>query len=37
MYKNNSGLITKTNVDEFKKRMCLSEKVVHEIRYYFYT
>tara|TARA_R110002096_G_scaffold393541_1_gene588564 strand:+ start:535 stop:666 length:132 start_codon:yes stop_codon:yes gene_type:complete len=29
MYKNNSGLIAKTKVSEYKKGLCLTEKKVH--------
>lgn len=28
MYKNNSGLIGKTKVSEYKKGLCLTEKLV---------
>ncbi len=31
MYKNNSGLIAKTNVSKYKKGLCLTEKLVCEI------
>ena len=30
MYKNNSGLIAKTEAREFKKGQCLTEKLVPE-------
>ena len=30
MYKNNSGLIAKRNVSEYKKGLCLIEKLVCE-------
>ena len=29
MYKNNSGLISKTKVSKYKKGLCLTEKLVH--------
>jgi len=29
MYKNNSGLIAKMKVSEYKKGLCLTEKLVH--------
>ena len=37
MYKNNSGLIAKTEVCKHKKGLCLTEKLVYLIRYYSYT
>ena len=37
MYKNNSGLIAKMKVSKYKKGLCLTEKLVSEIRYYSYT
>jgi hypothetical protein len=30
MYKNNSGLIAKTKVSEYKKGLCLTEKLVRK-------
>ncbi len=30
MYKNNSGLIVKTKASEYKKGLCLTEKLVRE-------
>jgi len=37
MYKNNSGLITKTKVSKYKKDLCLTKKLVRENPYYSYT
>ena len=30
MYKNNSGFITKTKVNKYKKGQCLTEELVHK-------
>ncbi len=37
MYKNNSGLITKTKTIEYKKGLSRTEKLVRKTRYYSYT
>ena len=37
MYKNNSGLLAKTKLSNYKKGLCLTEKQVRKIRYYSYT
>jgi hypothetical protein len=38
MYKNNSGLITKTKVSKYKKGLCLTEKLMRrKSAYYSYT
>ena len=33
----NSSLIAKTKQSNYKKGLCLTEKLVHKIRYYSYT